>query len=160
MLYFWRPRRTKDLGSHVNLVSSPIASLTVNGTTRAGIAAASDKDDTAAKPGNLVYVDELFVASFTVPADADGTILLSVKKYDASAAAARTLVTGTGSGQGDLEALVAGKAERLAFDAAATDDFRTLDFGDYLYCEVVNNSAAIDTQPSGLVVSAKLKYLT
>ena len=160
MLFHWRPR-ARDRGHEVRFASAPIASLTANTTTRAGILAVSDKDDTAAVPGHRIYVDELFASTFTVPADADGTILLSVFKYDASASSAVALVTGTAASvsTGDLELLTAGKAERLTFDAAVTDDHKTLDHGDFLYASVVNNSAAIDTQPSALCVTAKFKVL-
>lgn len=155
MLFHWRPRRTKDLGSHIALLNTAIPSITANTTNRYGLGAVSDKDDTAAKPGNLAYVDEVFVGAHTLVADSDGTVLLSIIKYDASAGAEVLLVTSF-----DLETQTAGKADRLPFDSGVTDNQRTLDFGDYLYIRVVNNSAAIDTQPVALSVTVKLKYLT
>lgn len=153
--------RTKDYGkAFIRLASGNISSITANTTTRFSAGAISDKDDTGASPGHQGYIEEIIVSTFTVPADADGTILLTVKKWDASAAAAVTLVTGAAAvGTGDLEALTQGKGERLTFDAALTDAQRTLDFGDSLYFEIVNNSAAIDTQPNGLNISALVALL-
>jgi hypothetical protein len=78
------------------------------------------------------------------PVDADGTILATLKKWDKSAGAAVTL-----SAALDLEALVAKQVTDFTLLSTLTDDQRTLDVGDTLYVEIVNNSAAIDTQPSG-----------
>lgn len=155
MLFFWRPRRAKDFGAHIAPLSTAFGTVTANTTTRFGLGSVSDKDDTAASPGNLAYVDEVFAAARTIPADSDGTVLLNILKYDASANADVTLV-----GSYSLEGLTAGESERLPFDSGVTDAQRTLDFGDFLHFTIVNNSAAIDTQAAGGAVTVKLKYLT
>lgn len=155
MLFHWRPRRAKDYGSLITLLNATFGTVTANVTTRFGLGSVNDKDDTAANPGNLAYVDEVFAASRIIPADADGTLLLNILKYDASANADVTLV-----GSYDLEALTVGESERLPFNSGVTDAQRTLDPGDLLHFTIVSNSAAIDTQAAGGAVTVKLKYLT
>lgn len=155
MLFHWRPRRTKDLGSHITVLNTSFGTVTANTTTRFGLGSVSDKDDTAASPGNSAYVDEVFVATRVLPVDADGTVLLNLLKYDASANADVTLASSF-----NLEGLTAGESDRIPFDSGVTDNQRTLDFGDFLHFTIVNNSAAIDTQAAGAAVTVKLKYLT
>lgn len=161
MLTYFRAR-AKDFGAQfIRFATGNIASFTANTTNRYMLGGSSDKDSTGAND-HTFYVDEIHVVAFAVPADADGAILLTVKKWDASAGAAVTLVTGTAASvsTGDLELLVAGKTERLTIDAAVTEAQRILDFGDSLYIEVVSNSAAIDTQPGAFQCSVLCKMLT
>lgn len=155
MLQFFRPRRAKDFGAQIVTLNTPIPSITANVTNTYGLGSVSDKDDTAAAPGNLAYVDEAFVGALALVADADGTTLLNLIKYDASAAAGVTLVSSF-----DLEAQTLGQSDRLPLVSTLTDAQRTLDFGDFLYVSIVNNSAAINTQPSAMAVTVKLKILT
>lgn len=90
----------------------------------------------------------------TVPSDPDGTMLAYIYKYDASADAAVLI-----SAAIDLEALVTREATRALALSTATDAQLTLDTGDALEIHVVNNSAAITTQPAGLVFVAELLVL-
>jgi hypothetical protein len=87
----------------------------------------------------------------TMPADADGTITAVLQKYDASANAAVAL-----TGAINLEALVTREETSVVFLATLTDAQATLDTGDALEVVVTNNSAAIDTQPAGLVFTVEL----
>lgn len=101
------------------------------------------------------WISKVAASCFTVPVDADGTILATLKKWDKSAGAAVTLSSAL-----DLEALVAKETTCFALLSTLTDDQRTLDIGDSLYVEIVNNSAAIDTQPVGLNFIPELFILT
>jgi hypothetical protein len=87
----------------------------------------------------------------TVPIDADGTILARVRKYDASANAWVTV-----SQDIDLEALTTKERNEVLRLATATDAELILDTGDILAVHVVNNSAAIGTQPVNLAFTAQV----
>lgn len=101
------------------------------------------------------WISRVSVSCFVVPVDANGSLLATLKKWDKSAAAAVVL-----SAALDLEALVAKQTSDFAILATLTDDQRTMDLGDTLYIEVVNNSPEIDTQPTGFVVYPELFVLT
>lgn len=90
----------------------------------------------------------------TVPADADGAILAYAYKYDASADAAVAV-----SNSLDLEALVTREGTEAAPVTDGSNATVTFDTGDALEIHVVNNSAAIDTQPAGLVFVAEFLLL-
>lgn len=90
----------------------------------------------------------------TVPADADGTILATIRKYDASAAAAVTLTATL-----DLEALTTRAGSLFTLLSTVTNEQLTFEVGDAIEVHVVNNSAAIDTQPAGLVFNAEVDPL-
>lgn len=94
------------------------------------------------------------VSVTVVPADSDGTLVGTFKKYDASADAAVTL-----SGTVDLEALVTREVSKADSAAAATDAQLTLDDGDCLEFHVVSDSAAINTQPTNLALCVELAVL-
>jgi hypothetical protein len=86
----------------------------------------------------------------TVPADADGAITAAVYKFRASDNTAVKL-----SADIDLEALVT-REETTAKALGISDADLTLVAGDALEIHVVSNSAAIDTQPAGLVFVAEM----
>lgn len=153
-LLFFRPR-PKDLGAQFISLTTPFGTITVNTTNRFGLGSVNGRADTAAAPGHTAWIDEVFVSTRVVPADADGTILLNVFKYDASADADVQLVTSF-----DLETLTVGESSRVPLDSGVTDNQRILDFGDFLHFTIVNNSAAIDTQAAGAAVTALVKLLT
>ena len=155
MFTFYRPQ-IKDQGSHIiRMTTGTLPALTPNVTNTFGIGGISDLNDNAIKQGHTAYVDEVIVGQQTLVADSDGTVLLNVIKFDASAGSTVNLVTSF-----DLETMTAGKSQRAPLLAAATDQQRVIDFGDYLYITIVNNSAAINTQALGLVVSVHIKLLT
>jgi hypothetical protein len=139
------------------IIQSWLNTFTVNTTTRFGFPAITSRSNTAdglSKGEHVSWIERLTAVCHTVPADADGTILCTIKKYDRSAAADVTLATNF-----NLEGLTAKEASHIPFDSGVTDAQRILDIGDFLFAEVVNNSAAIDTQPVGLHLSALIKLL-
>jgi hypothetical protein len=97
------------------------------------------------------FLVRLSVATHVVPADSDGTITAIVYKYDASAAAAVALCAAV-----DLETLTAKVSSAVTITSTLTEAERTFDEGDYLYAVATNNSAAINTQPSGLTFTAEM----
>lgn len=121
-----------------------LAALTANATNTLHLGGTNSRS----------WIAGVCTSCLTVPADADGTIVATLKKWDVSAGAAVVLSSAL-----DLEALVAKTATPFTILATLTDDQRTLDTGDTLYVEIVNNSAAIDTQPVGLVVHPELFVL-
>ena len=95
--------------------------------------------------GRRAIFRRLIASTVTVPADADGTILARAMRYNASTDSATAV-----SADLDLEALVTREATAALQLSSATD--ATLIFGasDTVAINVVNNSAAIDTQPDNL----------
>lgn len=99
--------------------------------------------------GRRVRFVNFAVSVTTVPADADGALTAVVQKYDASADAAVALTSAT-----DLETLVTREARVVTPIGTLTDAQMTVDSDDTLEFVVTSDSAAIDTQPIGLVVRA------
>lgn len=138
----WRSNRPGELGTELITAAFAVsgeATLTANNTTTFVIGGF----------GRRVRFKEFNVSVTTVPADADGTITAVVQKYDASANAAVALTTAT-----DLETLTTREGRRVQAIATLTDAQVTLEADDTLEFVVTNNSAAINTQPTGLVVRA------
>lgn len=104
-------------------------------------------------PGKFVF-SKVAVHATTDAADADGTVLGVVSKYDASADAEVTV-----SGSIDLEALTTLERAEAGVSTSATDAQLVLDTGDTLSFRVTNNSAAIDTQPVDLFIVVELMQL-
>lgn len=154
MLLYFRAR-PKDFGCAFIRFAAPIASVTANVTNTYGLGGISDKDTAHPNVAHTAYVDEIHAGCVTIPIDADGTLLLNIKKYDASAGSAVTISSGF-----NLESLVAGKVDQIPVNAGVTDSQRILDYGDFLYAEIVSNSAAIDTAMVGGNISVLAKILT
>ena len=93
----------------------------------------------------------LAASAVTVPVDADGTIIATAFKYSAAANAQVQV-----SAALNLEALVTREGTIVKQYTSATEAGLTLLEGDAVEVNVVNNSAAIDTQPAGLVFVAEL----
>lgn len=91
----------------------------------------------------------------TLPSDADGTLVAKVIKYDASANAAVTITADSSN----LEGLTLREALRTPALSTATEAQLTFDEGDTLEFQVVSDSAAIDTQPAGVVFVAEFLVL-
>jgi hypothetical protein len=104
--------------------------------------------------GRRCQVSRFGATAVTVPADADGTIVATLRKYDASADSAVTLTANL-----DLETLVTREESSIPYLSTVSEADLTLDTGDALEIHVVSNSAAIDTQPAGLVFVAELLVL-
>lgn len=103
--------------------------------------------------GKFVFTG--FAAQCDTPgADSDGTILATVRKYDASGDAHVTL-----SAAIDLEAVTTKERAVAGVASAATEAQLLLDDGDVLNIAVVSNSAAIDTQPTLLSFTVELLQL-
>lgn len=83
----------------------------------------------------------------TLPIDADGTVLATLKKYDISAAAAVSLSSAVSL---KVDVSVADTATAFTLLTTLTEAQLTVDEGDTLFVDVVSNSAAIDTQPVDL----------
>lgn len=119
-------------------VSVPLPALTANTTVYQGLLVIQEK----------VRVMAISIAAQTKPADADGTCTLAITNYDISAAAGDNLLS---AATVDLEALTNLTASDLTLTATVAD--LILDDGDYVYASLVNNSAAIDTNMAGGVVT-------
>lgn len=100
------------------------------------------------------FLEKAMVSCSTVASDADGTVLLTLFKYDASADAEVTL-----SSAYDLETLTANEGALMTILSTLTDDQRTLDVGDQFLFKVVSNSAAFNTAPVGVRVDAEVLVL-
>lgn len=92
-------------------------------------------------PKRKCFIERITYHASTIAADSDGTILATVKKWDDSAQAAVSLTAAT-----SLEGLTAKKATEIALLSSLTPAQLTIDEGDTIYIDIVNNSAAIDTQ--------------
>lgn len=101
--------------------------------------------------GRKCMISRFGATVVTVPADADGTITAVLQKYDASANAAVAL-----TGPIDLIALVTREETSVGLLSSLTAAQATFDTGDALEVVVTNDSAAIDTQPAGLVFTVEL----
>lgn len=140
MTKIWRSDKPAELGTELAFADLSVqgtATLTANNTTTFVLGGF----------GRRVVVRECTVSVTTVPADADGTILAVLQKYDASADAAVALTTAT-----DMETLVTREARVVPVIGTLTDAQVTMDVDDTLEFAVTNNSAAINTQPTNLVV--------
>lgn len=138
----WRSNKAGELGTELVQAAIAVAgeaTCTANNTTTFVLGAF----------GRRVRFKDFVVSVTTVPADSDGTITAIVQKYDASANAAVALTSAT-----DLETLTAREARVVAAIGTKTDAEMTLEADDTLEFVVTNNSAAINTQPVGLVVRA------
>ena len=151
MLTYFRAR-TKDFGAFICFKQAAITA-TASATVTVGLAAISDSADTAVAPGHTAYIDEVYLASTTVPAGSS-TIQLSIKKYDASAGAAVTIVNAF-----DAKSITASKAKRLTIVTTLSESQRTMHFGDFLYAELVS-AGTVTTNLTGGLLSVKLKLLT
>jgi len=98
------------------------------------------------------FLSKLMVSCSTVAADSDGTVLLTVYKYDASANAEVAM-----SGSVDLETLTANEGTAVTITASEAD--RIFDEGDQFRYKVVNNSAAFNTAPVGVRVDGEFYVL-
>jgi hypothetical protein len=140
MLRFFQPGAGR-FGTHPVFIQNAFGTITANTTNTLNLG----------QVHRLAVIARIAVSVLTVPADSDGTVLLTIKKYDASANAAVTLTAAF-----DMEAIAAAKeSEEIALLSSLTDDELLFAEGDTLYAELVSNSAAFNTAPAGVVVSAE-----
>jgi hypothetical protein len=137
---FFQPKSAQRSGVQVAFASGRQldAGITANATTRIPIAS----------PFRKSFIERVTAQVITVPADADGTILATLKKISGG-------TTTSLSAALDLETLVT-LVTKLFTLSTLTEMQQTLREGDILVVDVVNNSAAIDTQPVGLIFTAEL----
>jgi hypothetical protein len=122
-------------------VSAALPSITANSTTTTYIPT----------PRRKCFIERITYHASTIAADADGTVLATVKKWDDSAQAAVSLTAAT-----SLEGLTAKKATEIALLSTLTPAQLTLDEGDALYIEIVHNAAAIDTNHANACIVVEL----
>lgn len=101
--------------------------------------------------GRVCRISRFGATTVTVPADNDGAITAVLQKYDASADATVALTPAI-----DLEALVTREETSVGILSSLTVAQATFDVGDALEVVVTNDSAAINTQPAGLVFTVEL----
>lgn len=104
-----------------------------------------------ATPPRGAYFGNGALSSVVVAVDNDGTCLATFCKYDASAAAYVALTTPY-----NIESLTTLVGQAVVTDPTLTVAQRTFDTGDCLVLRVVNDSAAVDTQPTLLNATAEL----
>lgn len=93
-------------------------------------------------------VREVWVACDAIPADADGTMKITVKARDISEAAFDTLVNALDA---ETVVLVANKGYKATLATETTENEWTLYAGDTITVDLVSNSAAIDTNAKVVV---------
>jgi hypothetical protein len=145
MQRYFRPRAGR-FGIHpiFYVVDLPANPATVNNT----------QSHRLGGPHRKAVPERFNVAQGTVGNDADGTILIRVKKWDASANAFVVLTDDV-----NLEGQQADETVVIPIKATLTDEQATIDEGDTLVADIVNNSAAIDTQPANVRVGVELAFL-
>jgi len=125
-------------------VSIYLPDLTANSTVRIGIHAVQ----------RAMKVTKMSLGSYNKPADADGVMTLAVTNYDQSATADDNLLV---AATFDLESLTAKESEELALTATAAD--LILAANDFIYATLVNDSAAIDTNLGGAILTIEFDLL-
>lgn len=138
--YIHRRATPGRAGTHPVLLTGGTDTITASATTQQVLGAAPT-------PG---VVSKVVASAHTVPVSAAGTILATLKKYDASAAGDVTLSSAL-----DLEALTAKVGSPFVLLSTLTPDQQTLDTGDSLRVEIVSNNA-IGTAAVGLRFVAEL----
>ena len=90
----------------------------------------------------LLVVRELWIACDAIPSDTDGTMVVNAKVNDITEGADDVIVSAQ-----DLETLIvaANKGYKMTLAAETSENELTLEPGDTLRFELVNNSAAINT---------------
>lgn len=139
---YFQPKRADRAGILPTFLQSVVATITANATTTGYIAT----------PKRKLFIERASISSSAVPADADGTILFKLLKYDASADADVTLVNNA-----DLETLITNETQSFALTLVSglTAAQRTLDEGDTLRWTIVSNSAAFNTAPANVCVAVE-----
>jgi hypothetical protein len=101
--------------------------------------------------GRRVQFSRFGASVVTVPVDADGTITAILQKYNALTDATVTLTPAI-----DLIALATREQASVGWLSSLTQAAATLTPSDTLEVVVSSDSAAIDTQPAGLVFTVEL----
>lgn len=121
------------------LIPASLGQFTANAT-------ATKKTGIGLPPGvKRARILGIHVMGDAVPLDADGTLLMTVRARDVSEAAFDILVN-----QQDLEALITqpDRYFKCTLAAESSEQELTLEEGDTIDAQLINNSAAIDTNPN------------
>lgn len=133
--------------AHFATLNKQLGAFTANDTTLFII---------GAHPHRCVF-DEARIVCQVKPADADGTLLLRLRKYRA---VQNDFVTLTPDFDLEGAGFIVNEASLIVASTGLAAATRILLPGDVLFAEVTNNSAAIDTQATDLVVTATLCILS
>jgi hypothetical protein len=112
-------------------ITVALPAFVANSTVRYGVM--------AVPTGKSVTITKADIACYQKPADADGTCTIRLVNYDTSATADDEIIAAF-----DCEGIVAIKTGE-ALTVISAGSVNTLEANDYLYVELVNNSAGIDT---------------
>jgi hypothetical protein len=151
MINFFRPKPGRFGVAPVLLNSGQIGGTNYLGGASPLTANASTTFRLGGTAGRRVQFSRFGASVVTVPADADGTLTAIVQKYNAVTNAAVTLTAPI-----DLIALVTREQASVGWLTALTAAQATLTPNDTLEVVVSSDSAAIDTQPAGLVFTVEL----
>ena len=138
----FRPREPFRTKAEIVTVSASIGTLTVNATTTIHIPT----------PGRRCAILSASICQQTKAADADGTVLATLKRRDISASA-----DVAASSAYDMEAATNRQVDRVTMLGGTANRIKAKE--DSLFLDVVNNSAAIDTQPVNAFVVVELALL-
>lgn len=151
MLNYFRPKPGR-FGVATALVSSGqiggtnflggATPLTVNNTTTFRLGGTA---------GRRAMFSRFGVSTVTVPVDADGDITVVLQKYNAVTNAAVVLTAPI-----DMQALTTREQTSVGWLTTLTPAQATLTPDDTLEVVVTNDSAAIDTQPAGVIFTVEL----
>jgi hypothetical protein len=119
------------------------AGLTANTTTRITVSSAIRK----------AIIARITAYAATLVVDSDGTVLATVKKFNQ---ATNTTTSLTAAFDLEVANMTALKPANIPLLTTLTDSQLTVAEGEIIVVDIVNNSAAIDTQPKELTFSAEL----
>jgi hypothetical protein len=100
-------------------------------------------------------IREIHFAPDAVPNDADGTLLIHVDVQDISEGALDNIVNALDA---EVALIAAKKGVKAVLVAESAENERTVQAGDVLQFRLVNNSAAIDTNPN--IIATVLYQIT
>jgi hypothetical protein len=133
----------QNVRSKRKLASVQLAAFTANTTVRQG----------GLPVNRAIKITGLWLAAHTIPVDADGTCLVAVFNYDKSATTDDALLAASFN----AETLVAKETTALTLTATGAD--LVLEAGDFVYVDLINNSAAIDTNWAGAALTIEYEDL-
>jgi hypothetical protein len=151
MMNFFKPKPGRFGVAPVLLNSGQIGGANYLGGASPLTANASTTFRLGGTAGRRVQFSRFGASVVTAPADADGNIMAILQKYNAVTDATVTLTPTI-----DLINLVTREQESVGWLTSLTAAQATLGPNDTLEVVVSNDSAAIDTQPAGLVFTVEL----
>jgi hypothetical protein len=128
-----------------------LASSTVSVSLPAFTAATTVYAPIMAVPTDIT-IDKIYLAARVVPADADGTCTVRVVNYDTSGTPADDEIVAAW----DAEGLTAKTSTSLT--VITTGGVNAIEAGDFLFVELTNNSAGIDTNWADAIITVEYHY--